>query len=143
MPRRRSSRSKRGVSPGQIIGISVAVLSFFVAAFLVFRIVTGGGSGGGKISGRNASSLNVYQYLDNANSLRGNVYKIDGTVSELLRATDNGRLVSFSISGEGGAAPVPILFPPELRQTNIERGSSFSLVVTVERGGMLVANDVN
>jgi len=139
MPRR---PKKQGISPGQTIGIVAAVLGFAVAAFLVFKIVAGGSMGGSSVSA-NASELNVHQYLENATSLRGNNYRIEGAVSELLRATDDGRLISFEVAGAGGAAPVPVFVPREQRQINIERGSNFTIFVKVERGGLLIAESIN
>ena len=139
MPRR---PKKQGISAGQTIGIAAAVVGFAVAAFLVFKIVAGGSMGGSSGSSI-ASDLNVYQYLENATSLRGNNYRIEGSVSELLRATDDGRLISFDVSGAGGAAPVPVFVPREQRQINIERGANFTILVKVERGGLLVAESIN
>ena len=84
MPRRASS----GINTGQIIGISAAVIGFLLAAVLMIKVVGGdlfggGGNGGGNsTSFKNASELRLTAYRDNANSLRGNVYKVTGRVEE-------------------------------------------------------------
>ena len=88
MPRRASS----GINIGQIAGIAAAILGFVVIAALLVKLIAGGllGDGGGtgssrKSSGgssRDAAPLNLLTYRDNGNSLRGNVYRVDGKVEE-------------------------------------------------------------
>ena len=50
---------------------------------------------------RTLTPIDVGTYLDNANSLRGNVYKLTGTIdSELAWSPGQGRL--FSVLADGG-----------------------------------------
>src|SRR5690606_34122655 len=92
-------RASSGISLGQIAGIAFAILGFFVIAGLIVMLVLGdflGGSsassGGGAGRG-SAVLLDLDAYIQDANSLRGNVYRIEGKVEETLRWTsDRGRL---------------------------------------------------
>ncbi|MBL9154533.1 MAG: hypothetical protein JNK37_18785 [Verrucomicrobiales bacterium] len=147
MPRRASS----GINLGQILGIAGAILGFIVAAVLLIRVVggdfLGGSSGGGP--GRsggslgNASELQVATYIDNANSLRGNVYKVSGKIEEILKYTpDRGRLITVDATGGGETALLPVLVPETFSGVNIDRGAQFTFIVRVDRGGILIAEQV-
>lgn len=128
---------------GHVLGIAAAIIGFFVIAFMLYRIVAngGGGSGGGHSS---AVSLSVSEYLKNANSLRGNVYRVKGTVEERLKWTpDRGRLVSLDIGGGATSSPVPVLIPQEFSHVNIDRGAEMAFVVKVGRDGLLIAESVD
>lgn len=146
MPRRASS----GINIGQIAGIGAAILGFVVIAALLFKLIAGGlfGDGGGKkTSARkasgNAAPLSLVTYRDNGNSLRGNVYRVEGKVEETLRWTpDRGRLISFEASDATETMPVPVLVPEDFSNINIERGTELGLVVRVDRDGTLVAEAI-
>lgn len=145
MPRRASS----GVNVGQIVGIAVAILGFLVIAALLIKVIAGdligdGGGGGSKASSGNTSSLSLTTYRSNANSLRGNVYRVEGKVEETLRWTaDRGRLISFEASDATETVPVPVLVPEDFSNINIERGTEMSMVVRVDRDGTLVAEAID
>ena len=145
MPRRASS----GVNLGRMIGIAAAIVGFLLIAALLFKLIAGDmfGGGSGRGSGKsslNAATLNLMTYRDNGNSLRGNVYKIDGKVEEALRWTiDRGRLISFEASDSTMTIPVPVLVPEKFSNINIERGSQLVMVVRVDRDGTLVAEAID
>ncbi len=127
---------------GHILGIAAAIVGFFVMAFLLFRIVAEGGKGGGGNS--SAVNLSVSEYLKNANSLRGNVYRVEGKVEERLKWTPNrGRLVSLDIENGATSSPVPVLIPQEFSHVNIDRGARMAFVVKVGRDGLLIAESVD
>ncbi|MDF1858742.1 MAG: hypothetical protein P1U87_00935 [Verrucomicrobiales bacterium] len=145
MPRRASS----GANVGLIAGIAAAIIGFIVIAALLFNLIAGdmfgggGGSKGAKRSNSNATALNLATYRDNGNSLRGNVYRIEGRVEETLRWTaDRGRLISFDANDSVDSIPVPVLVPEDFRNINIERGSELAMVVRVDRDGTLVAEEI-
>ncbi|HQZ29317.1 MAG: hypothetical protein KA250_13935 [Verrucomicrobiales bacterium] len=145
MPRRASS----GINIGQIAGIAAAILGFVVIAALLFKLIAGGllsGSGGkssGKRTSANATQLNLSTYRTNGNSLRGNVYRVEGRVEETLRWTpDRGRLISFEADDATETMPVPILVPEDFSNVNIERGNQMAMVVRVDRDGTLVAETI-
>lgn len=130
-----------------IAGIAAAITGFLViAALLVWLIVgdlvgMGGDDGGG--ASRNATALNLTTYRDNGNSLRGNVYRVEGRVEETLRWTgDRGRLISFEAQDVDLSIPVPVLVPESFSNINIERGAEMAMVVRVDRDGTLVAESI-
>ncbi len=143
-------RASSGINVGQIAGIAAALLGFVVIAVLLFKLIAGGlfgGGGGAKPSAKraagNASPLSLATYRDNANSLRGNVYRVEGKVEETLRWTsDRGRLISFEAIGSDGSMPVPVLVPEDFGNINIERGTELDIVVRVDRDGTLVAESI-
>lgn len=136
---------------GQIAGIAAAVLGFVVVAALLVKLVAGGllGDGDSKSSSskRNlgkASPLNLLTYRDNGNSLRGNVYRVEGKVEETLRWTpDRGRLISFEARDATEVLPLPVLVPEEFSNINIERGTEMGMVVRVDRDGTLIAEAID
>ena len=142
-------RASSGVSIGQIAGIAAAIIGFLIIAALLVKLVAGdliGGGvtgGGGKRSTANASMLNLNTFRDNANSLRGNVYRIEGKVEETLRWTpDRGRLISFEANDSMITIPVPVRVPEDFSNINIERGAEMNLVVRVDREGTLVVEAI-
>lgn len=134
---------------GQIAGIAAALLGFVVVAALLFKLIAGGILGGGdskstKRSSGKASPLNLMTYRDNGNSLRGNVYHVEGKVEETLRWTpDRGRLISFEAHDATEVLPVPVLVPDEFGNINIERGTELGMVVRVDRDGTLIAESID
>lgn len=144
MPRRASS----GANVGMIAGIAAAIIGFLVIAALLFRLIAGdligmGEGGGSSPASRNATALNLSTYRDNGNSLRGNVYRVEGRVEETLRWTaDRGRLISFEARDADLSIPVPVLVPESFSNINIERGTDLAMVVRVDRDGTLVAESI-
>lgn len=132
---------------GMIAGIAAAILGFIVVAALLFRLIAGdmfgGTDNGSRSSNANATALNLVTYRDNGNSLRGNVYRVEGKVEETLRWTpDRGRLISFEAQDATLSIPVPVLVPEDFSNVNIERGSELDLIVRVDRDGTLVAESI-
>lgn len=92
---------------------------------------------------RTLTPIDVGTYLDNANSLRGNVYKLTGTIdSELAWSPGQGRL--FSVLADGGKADdvLPLLIPPEFDHINIQKDQRFSFKIEVGDKGILKASDM-
>ncbi|MBV9126685.1 MAG: hypothetical protein JO117_01225 [Verrucomicrobia bacterium] len=102
---------------------------------------------------RTVAELDLKDYLENANSLRGNTYKIKGTVARSLGySRAKGRLFSIEVaptagnggsgynnngSGNGNADVLPILVPPELSYVNLQKGQRFTFRLEVGDGGVL------
>lgn len=130
-----------------MVGIAVAILGFFVIAALLIKLIAGdflsNGSGSKGKTGGNATPLSLSSYRDNANSLRGNVYQIEGRIEEMLRWSESARLISFEASDGGTSIPVPVLVPADFKNVNLERGSELSMVVRVNREGTLVAESID
>ena len=74
-------------------------------------------------------------FIVNSDSLRGNVYKVDGIVGEQLGYFNNTRLISVEVNGE----PVSIIVPPELRDVNVQKGQRLLFKVEVGDKGILKA----
>jgi hypothetical protein len=85
---------------------------------------------------RTTPTLDVRAYLENANSLRGNVYKIEGKVEEQLAwSQSSGRL--FSISVGDGSDILPVLITTKFNSENIQKGQRFIFLLEVTDDGML------
>lgn len=132
MPRRASS----SLHPGIIIG-GIAVL-------------VAGGFGAKNLLGKKAASasegekLEVRDFLDNGNSLRGNEYVVEGTVDRKLRWTSSrGQVVSLRVSTPGGQELIGVEIPPSFSNLNIEREQKYAMKVKFRQGGIPVATAIN
>lgn len=119
-----------------------------VLVVLVLLALVGGGTYylANRISDpyRTLERLDVSQYYENANSLRGNLYKVDAEVLNLLQWTPtNGRLFSVDVDSDDGSGPLGVLVPPEFKATNIQRGQSFLLKIEVGEAGILIVRDIS
>lgn len=97
---------------------------------------------------RTVPVLELSDYLDNANSLRGNIYKLKGQITQSLGySRTRGRLFSVSVDGAGtpggvGKDVVPILVPPELSYLNLQKGQRYNFRLEVGDAGILKALDM-
>jgi hypothetical protein len=89
---------------------------------------------------RTLTALDTQSYMQNSNSLRGNTYKLSGTIGNQLSWSPIGRL--FSVDVEGGNDVVPLLVPPEFNQINIQKGQKFYFQVEVGDKGLLKAKAI-
>ncbi len=80
----------------------------------------------------------VADYLQNANSLHLNEYKLEGVVGEQLHYAKSARLFSVEVNGE----PVSIVIPAELRDVNVQKGQRLLFRVKVGDKGVLKALDL-
>ncbi len=122
MARKKSSSLPKGLIP-------------IVAGFLA--LVTGGfvflGSKE-KSTHRTIPALDVGSYLDNSNTLRGNVYKLEGKVSESLAwSPDSGRLIAIEVDGE----ILPVLVTADFNDMNIQKEQRLVFLVAVDEKGIL------
>jgi len=85
---------------------------------------------------RATAELDAKAYLENANSLRGNVYKIQGEiVNALAWSPSAGRL--FAISVDKGNDILPVLVTPKFNDLNIQKGQRFFFMLEVDEKGIL------
>jgi len=113
-----------------------------IAAALVIAAIAGGYLLYGRVSDpyRTMTVLPVQDYLQNSNSLRGNVYKLEATIAAALEWSPvAGRL--FSVDVASGDV-LPILVPPQFNHVNIERGQRYYFKIEVGEKGVLKAQDV-
>ena len=88
---------------------------------------------------RAMTPLPVADYLENSNSLRGNTYKLDATISQSIEWSPTaGRLFSVDV----GADVLPILIPATLNHINLDRGQRYYFKIQVGDKGVLTAQDV-
>jgi hypothetical protein len=141
MPR----RQKSAINLGHIIGLAGGVAFLLTVAVIVLMLFLGNPTGGGsektvRRARVGANELRVAEYLDNANAMRGNSYRVAGRVEEQLRwSPDQGRLISVVVTGNGESSPIPVLVPQQFSHLNLEKGSRFTFVVEVRDNGVLVA----
>ena len=89
---------------------------------------------------RTVPELDIGEYLSNANSLRGNNYKVKGVISQsLVYSREKGRLYSVEVNGSGGDNVLPVLVPPELSYLNLQKGQHYTFLLEVGDAGILLA----
>ena len=126
-------RSKKSRLP---LGIVVAIV-LVVAAYLGSRFFITTSSQ----PFRTATPLDVKTYLENANSLRGNVYKIQGEVLNSLGwSPTKGRLIAVGV--DNGSQVVPVLVTTDFSHINIQRGQRFIFLLEVDDKGILRTKDM-
>jgi len=94
---------------------------------------------------RTLAPLSVSEYLENSNSLRGNIYKVTGTVwNSLSWSPLAGRLFSIEVdSGAGSTDVLPLLVPASFNHVNIQKGQRFIFKIEVDEKGILKATGLN
>jgi len=89
---------------------------------------------------RTTPSLDIPSYLANADSLRGNIYKLEGTVSESLAwSPDSGRLIAVAVE----ESIIPVLVTPEFSSMNIQKEQQLVFLLEVDENGILRTRKVN
>ena len=96
---------------------------------------------GGDASLRTTEELDPSIYYENANSLRGNTYKIDAEIdSSLGNSPTKGRLFSVILknaSKNGAPVVLPVLVPTSLGNLTIQKGQHYLMKVKVIEDGLL------
>ncbi len=132
-----SRRASSSLHPGMIIGIVVAIAALFFVGKSMFSKTQPGF--------RSMPKLTMTEVLENANSLRGNEYVVDGKIDSILgsdESRDGTRVVSLQVESSGSSEFLGIEIPPELKSLNIEREQRYSFRVKFRQGGIAVANDI-
>jgi hypothetical protein len=87
---------------------------------------------------RTINTLDVLTYLENANSLRGNTYRVAGTVwNSLGWSPTAGRLFAVEAGAGKPGDLLPLLVPSALNHVNLQKGQRFVFEVEVVEGGVL------
>ena len=121
-------RSKSSLKPIWIVAAAVLVVAAFIGSRLFMHVASE--------PYRTTARLDVRAYLENANSLRGNVYKIEGKVEESLAWSPSaGRL--FAVSVDEGNNVLPVLITTKFNDLNIQKGQRFIFLLEVDEDGML------
>jgi hypothetical protein len=129
------SRRTYGSRLSSWIGMGLVLfISMFAGGFLLYNQMSN--------PFRSLESLEIASYLENSNSLRGNTYKIEGSIFNALGwSPELGRLFSVEINGGDGGI-VGILIPPQFNHINIQKGQKFFFKVEVDSQGILKASDL-
>lgn len=126
-------RKKRGFPVWMLI--LVAAL-FAAAGYVALR------HGDGSASLRTVEELDPELYYANANSLRGNTYRIDAEIdSSLGNSPSMGRLFSVRLRGGSGKAILPVLVPLHLASLTIQKGQHYLMKVKVADSGLLCVEE--
>ena len=90
---------------------------------------------------RTTSPFPVKDYLENANSLGGNTYRLEATIDKTLEfSRDSGRLFSVEVSG---GDMLPLLVPNSLSGINIDRNQKLLFKVQVAETGLITASEIS
>ena len=129
MARKRKSPPRAG---WMILALVAVGILFFAAIYLLgFKDSN---------SARTTPPLDIASYLENANSLRGNTYKLQGTVAESLAwSPDSGRLIAV----EAEEKIIPILVTPEFDAMNIQKEQQLVFILEVDEKGILRTRKVS
>ncbi|BCX48896.1 hypothetical protein HAHE_28040 [Haloferula helveola] len=131
MPRRASS----GINPSVIIGVIVLVAAAFFGGKMLFSQKTGKELDG--------TQLNMRSAIENANSLRGNEYVVEGKIDDQLDwDADLGQVISLKVADGDRADFLPIEIPPALSNINIEREQNYAFRIRFRQGGIAVAEEI-
>jgi hypothetical protein len=126
-------RASSSVNPWWIGGVVVLVAAAMAGGWALYKDVSD--------PYRTLTSLDVPAYLDNANSLRGNVYKLNATVdTQLAWAPHEGRL--FSVEVEGRSDILPVMIPSSFNSVNIQKGQRYFFKIEVGDKGILRVQDI-
>ena len=129
MPRRASS----SVHPFWAAGVAVLVAAALAGGWALYKTVSD--------PYRTLAPLDVPGYLDNANSLRGNVYKLNAAVhTQLAWTPKEGRL--YSVEVEGGVDILPIMIPASFNSVNVQKGQRYFFKIEVGDKGVLRVQDI-
>ncbi len=93
---------------------------------------------------RTGEILKPADYMENANSLRGNTYQVEGVISSSLGSSpEQGRLFGLRISYADKEWPLPILVPRDYRELNLQKGQRYRLKVKVNDRGLLEVEEMS
>jgi hypothetical protein len=132
MPRRASSK----IHPAYI---AVAIVVLILAVLGGMSLV-----GKKKAAFGDLQPIDVRQLMENANSMRGSEYLVEGEVNEKLHWTpDRGQFISLRVKDGRDEEVIGIEIPPDFNNVNIEVRQSYAIRVRVRDGGILVATGIN
>jgi hypothetical protein len=132
-----SRRKKPRGLPSWILPALIALLA--LGGYLIFS------QGGKQGSLRTVEELDPALYYNNANSLRGNTYRIDAEIDSALgNSVVKGRLFSVTLNAATKGGPpviLPILVPPTLGSLTIQKGQHYLMKVKVGENGMITVEE--
>jgi len=110
--------------------VLVAVAALGMAGYWSYRLLGG--------AYRTTETLNPSNYYENANSLRGNTYLVEGRVGNSLGWNpEKGRLFSLVIRSDNRDWILPIFVPHDLQTLNIQKNQKYIVKAKVNDRGIL------
>ncbi|MEO7932798.1 MAG: hypothetical protein ABIT76_06545 [Chthoniobacterales bacterium] len=128
-----SRRASSKIHPGWIAASVLLVVLAIAGGLTLFRNV--------QDPYRTTAILDTQLYLENANSLRGNTYRVTGTIRNFIRGNRSGRLFSIDVD-DANKSVLPVLVPQSLNSMNIQRGQTFAIRLTVDENGILHVDEL-
>lgn len=123
-------RASSGLNPGWWVAVGVLAVAAIAGGYFVFSKAND--------PYRTISTLDPAVYLENANSLRGNIYRVSGTVwNSLGWSPSAGRLFAIEVGEGRGTELLPLLVPTTLSHANLQKGQRFTFEVEVGDAGVL------
>ncbi len=127
-------RASSTVHSGWVIGVAALVVAAMAGGWALYKNVSD--------PYRTLTPLDVPAYLENANSLRGNVYKLNATVdTQLAWAPREGRLYSVEVNGRSDV--LPVMIPASFNSMNIQKGQRYFFKLEVGDKGVLHVQDIH
>ncbi len=127
-------RASSSTNPKWILVVLVIAVLGAVGGRLLFR----------KVSDpyRTIPTIETDLYLENSNSLRGNIYKVRGTIlNNLAWSPIAGRLFSLE-TDDAPKAILPVLVPVQFNHINVQKGQRFQFEIEVDDKGILTVRNL-
>lgn len=126
-------RASSSVNSWWLGGVVLLVIAAIVGGWLLFKNISD--------PYRTLTALDVPAYLKSADSLRGNVYKLNATVAaQLAWAPSEGRLYSVEVNERDDI--LALLIPAEFNSLNIQKGQHYFFKIEVVDKGILRVRDI-
>ena len=126
-------RASSSVNPWWVAGVVFLVVAAMVGGWAFYKNVSD--------PYRTLTPLDVSAYLDSADSLRGNVSKLTGTVgTQLAWAPREGRLYSVEVNDRSDV--LALLIPATFNSMNIQKGQRYFFKLEVGEKGILRVRDI-
>jgi hypothetical protein len=128
-------RANNSIKPSWLLATLILAIAAIGGGYLLYHQISD--------PYRTLASLEVPIYLENANSLRGNIYKIEGTVlNSLVWSPTEGRLFSVEVQSGSTTDVLPVMIPSEFNHVNVQKGQRFYFKVEVDSKGILKTQDL-
>jgi hypothetical protein len=124
----------------------VPLVTLLLSAAFILAVIGGGAYFfiGQNNPYRTVQPLDTSAYLENANSLRGNVYRVEGTVQNSLSwSPTRGRLISIKVGEAEKGDRLAILVPVAFNHINLQKGQRYQFKVEVVKDGIIEARDLH
>lgn len=137
MARRTRKRTRSSGNPLQYLIIGVVIAAVVAGAYLFV------GRAQDPFAG--VTHLDVNDFMENANSLRGNSYQLRCRIDERLDnwTSREGRFFAVLAVDGNNEGPLPLIIPPEFNHVNIQRGQEYRAKVIVGDNGVLILQELD